>query len=591
MTYHYSDNEQCDSFNEDAQIGGTIGITYWGPRTTNLTINSNSYQDIYFTPTEPKCYAGPDACIIIFNAHATSSVTTDVQLRYYLNHINNNPNLGLNQVGGCALSGVANNGGWQAWEFANSGHYNDTELNQFRIENTNSNTSVVIENIQIVRIYQMYSLNEQNGCSEEVFHDTHDAFDATRDDYPCNWEKCGGRSFTTFDGPWDDNQNPPQPAENIVISPNSSYEWTFNWDNADCTDSLYNYIEEHICLFNFNQVHVTDTDTSASDVKLEAYLNNTKFAEYFISNQGPDPNGQNPHGFFPTYNLATLGYNPHVNNVVKLKNCSSQVSIRMPDRPCINVYRIYKTKPCCPTISSSKNGSGTISPTPGPYPIPSSQGKTFTMSPSSGHYLSNIAVDGTSKGTSNPFTVQYTDLDSNLLMEGHTIVASFQCSTCQTTCDASCQTACEASCQSGCFVGCLACYSCYVGGCQDCQTCETTCQTSCDVSCQTACELSCQNCQTCQTTCQTSCDNCQVCVSCQESETCPSGYYECQSCETCQPCYSCQTTCQVSCDNCQIGCEVICNNCQICVSCQESESCPSGYYECQSCETCQPSYT
>jgi hypothetical protein len=90
----------------------------------------------------------------------------------------------------------------------------------------------------------------------------------------------------------------------------------------------------------------------------------------------------------------------------------------------INVYRYYKTKPCCPTITSSAVGGGTISPSGGPFTIPE-QGKTFDMSANSGYQLSNVAVDGTSKGTSDPYTVQMGDLNMSLGMEGHEIEATF----------------------------------------------------------------------------------------------------------------------------------------------------------------------
>jgi hypothetical protein len=92
----------------------------------------------------------------------------------------------------------------------------------------------------------------------------------------------------------------------------------------------------------------------------------------------------------------------------------------------VNVYRFYKTKPCCPTITSSKIGNGTISPTPGPFTI-NSQGKQFDITADPG-YPKVVTLDGTSKGSPASYTVYMNDpaLDyANRGMEGHEIIADF----------------------------------------------------------------------------------------------------------------------------------------------------------------------
>ena len=49
------------------------------------------------------------------------------------------------------------------------------------------------------------------------------------------------------------------------------------------------------------------------------------------------------------------------------------------------------------------------------------------MSASNGYHLSDVEIDGTSKGSTDPYNVQWSDLDlANLGMEGHEILAHFE---------------------------------------------------------------------------------------------------------------------------------------------------------------------
>ena len=142
------------------------------------------------------------------------------------------------------------------------------------------------------------------------------------------------------------------------------------------------------------------------------------------------------------YNLAhgiDLAIHPYLKDYYNdAPNASNTLNLLIPNNPApgvnffladgetglINLYRVYETKPCCPTIMSSAGSGGSISPTPGPFTIPT-QGRTFDMTANGGSQLSNVTVDGTSKGTSDPYNVQMSDLNMGLGMEGHTISASF----------------------------------------------------------------------------------------------------------------------------------------------------------------------
>ncbi len=234
--------------------------------------------------------------------------------------------------------------------------------------------------------------------------------------------------------------------------------------------------------------------------------------------------------------------------------------------------------------STGSQAGGSIVPA-GAVQVKEGTNKSFSITPLSGH-RTEVNVDGIDQGAVTTYTF-------NSVVDSHKIEAAFiECEACQ-ACEScqdcqGCQNCITCVAAVSCWPACVACMeACYIV-CQACMNACQDCQTGCEVACQEACVIACQNCQT---TCETVCEDCQTCVTCQNSESCPPGYYTCQGCETCQPCYSCQSACELACQNCQTGCQVSCQDCQVCVTCQNVETCPLGYYTCQGCETCQPCYS
>jgi len=261
----------------------------------------------------------------------------------------------------------------------------------------------------------------------------------TRCEYPCNFDNCGGASYTAFN--YDNHFNNGTPNGSILHRDNSypdnSYDYTWTWTNPSATYNGYNTYDSPLhCLFNFNNVNLfngnwPDSNLQAltNDVPFLIKINDSAWVTFYHSKVNLN---NLPHGIdLATHNYLKNYYHdgPGQNNTLTLhlpNNPDPGVDLFLHDGNDgrINLYRVYKTKPCCPKITSSTVGSGTISPTPGPFLIPI-QGKTFDMSANNGNYLSNVAVDGTSKGTSDPYTVQYSDLNPTVGMEGHTITATF----------------------------------------------------------------------------------------------------------------------------------------------------------------------
>ena len=532
---HRADDYNC--YSGSTKKGGR-GVTTWGPidLPSPIAANGGVSPNLAFTPTQPKCYEGKDFCNLTFRIHAESSATNrdigPIKLKLWRSIpppiggwelILDSPDYFISRTSGHDATLTI--------DLAPIPEYDDESLMYFNFTNNDPTVDIRIKELQTVRCYCMKFLFDQAACSGDQTQTGVDF--ATGHDYPCNYDKCGGMSYTGFTH---DNHyfqqivNGNQP-DGAILEPGTTYSW--QWTNPSATFPGFqgntNYVAKAHCLFNFNNVSLCDDDgnpvsnATTTEVPFQISLDGTNWFTFYQ----PQNNVHLPHGIdLATHEYLKNYYNdaPGASNTLYLlipANPDPGVNLFLADGETglINLYRVYETKPCCPTISTAVTGSGTISPSGGPFAIPE-QGKTFDMTPSGGGSLLDVEIDDVSKGPVDPYNVEWDDINLNLGMEGHEILAEF--STC-----GSCY-----ACQY-----CLACYSCYIScqvGCEICQDCQTTCE----ISCQTACEQACQSCQTCQTACELSCQDCQVCVTCQTSETCPYGYYTCQGCETCQPGYT-----------------------------------------------------
>jgi hypothetical protein len=265
---------------------GSRGVTYWGyPNGQDVFLGPGEHYDFTFTCTQPKCYSNMDNCNASFTAWATSNCNPDVHLSYKLNS-------DTYPSEGCFISGVSGQSAFQVTDLSQMANYNDIGFNTFTIRNDSNSASVYIQQFRIMRIYEMRSLEQETEggyCNDEVPVDSNGNLDTTtenhtgRQDFPCNYESCGGVSSTmVFLSP-----------SSITLSANGGYQnWVFNW-----SEYSNNYVgsESDVCLFNFNQI--VPYSTSSNSVRLDAYLNysETPFATYFLSNQYN-------HGLAPSWN-------------------------------------------------------------------------------------------------------------------------------------------------------------------------------------------------------------------------------------------------------------------------------------------------
>ncbi len=532
---HLSDKTFDFNCYSGSTLPGGRGVTIWGPYDLPNALSPDGYSGqesakLRFTPSEPRCYAGKDCCNVTFTMHTESNSNVDVRVEMQLWGKNandewitkGNPSDNYHS----RISGDSRDTTFTVELAAMGDPYEDTKVMALTFKNK-SPVHVWIKSLQIVRVYGMKYLTDQGTCNNEVIHDASGDF-ATRYDYPCDFDSCGGMSYTGF---YYDNTyfqqvvNGHQP-DGTILYRGSTYQW--NWTNPNPNFPAFsgstNYIRAAHCLFNFNNVYLCNDDgekcdASTNEVPFLVKLNNSAYITLY---QCKTSNTM-PHGIdLATHSYLKNYYNdsPGTSNTLYLQvpsNPDPGVNLFLHDGETglINIYRVYETKPCCPTISSSKVGNGTISPTPGPFTI-SSEGRTFDMTPDNDNHLSDVTVDGTSKGAVDPYTVYMNDsaLDyTNRGMEGHQIVAYFECGP---------------ICQTG-----QTCWPCYVCN-EECQVVCMSCVAGCE-GCQGTC-YGCYDCQSC-VTCNT-CQDCQTCVSCQNLEYCYEFYYTCQGCETCQPGYT-----------------------------------------------------
>ncbi len=537
--------------------------------------------EILFTNTVPRCYIGADSCNVHFKA-SCSSGDDKVSLAYYLNK----PSTGAAN-GGFTLSG-SGNGGWQTFELGNVGsEYHDTgdivdgqpTLNGHNtlIIKNNSERTVHIEHLEIMRIYQMMTVAceeyGQQQCSESGFccesgqsgfccedsdhnlcadnpdlivygeHSTSNEDDTVkpRHDYPCSlhindFGHCGTRSYS-----WIHN---PQFANGYPIPKNGgSLQWDFDWSEYSTLD----YVGPDVCLFNFNPVNISPGQIQFpdpnTDLTLELWVNGNYVTDYHIS-------AYSDGSFAPSYNLAlpNTGYNDSGYNEVLLIN-RSNYDVVMTD-PAIDIYRVYKTGDVC--ITPCENCLGACE-------------------------------------TANECDHDCEDYQAIGCGSAQCTICVGFCMSCVTPCQL-CEEGYDWNGMYGWIWPCTElCETCYLP-CNDCQECYTSCQAYCDSSyccdpcefCEQACEP-CYDCQSCYN-CEPSCYDYQICYLCQESCYACEGCEECQSCQPCEGCQACETTCQ---QPCEASCQV-CQPCEGCqTSCQTAQCSPC--YDCEACYSCEPS--
>ena len=182
---------------------GSRGVTIWGPidLPSSLSPNGGISPDLLFTPTQPKGYLNKDFCNVTFRIHTESSSTNPVIgpiiMKLYV-HVSTPP--GWNQLGAGAtyyISKIAGHDVTQTIDLAPTIGYNDTERMYITFTNNDDQVHVWIKDLQIVRGYAMYPLPNQGSCPGDQTQDGSSDF-TTRHDHPCNYETCGGLSYTGF---------------------------------------------------------------------------------------------------------------------------------------------------------------------------------------------------------------------------------------------------------------------------------------------------------------------------------------------------------------------------------------------------------
>ena len=317
-----------------------------------------------------------------------------------------------------------------------------------------SDVNVTIENLTIIRAYQMQSLSadlSDNGCNKGKTYLTQPDF-ATRQDYPCNYENCGGASLTSFD------------SNNYwkIVSPGQTITW--NWNNPENPEN--NYLGPISCLFNFNNVVLNVVPNAngygpcatSGDEKFSIKVNNSDWVDFYQTGVGghytapsvdlvkvfPGPNGYNdapgagnslqltldPEA---TYSLALCDGCGSDSCNVPTPGCCPSLGVDCPScySSCggyggnINIYRVYQTKNVYPiTISYSTGGSivdsnnnlvssgEIIGVNAGDTPM-------FTMMPNYGYQLSGLLLNGTWVAPVTYFTFQAVQGSQNIYAELH----------------------------------------------------------------------------------------------------------------------------------------------------------------------------
>ena len=156
--------------------------------------------------------------------------------------------------------------------------FDDTGPNTLSFTNCDPSVTVWIKGLQIVRGYGMCQLpcdssQQCNGgtcngsgtpCSTNQTQSGSNDL-APRQDYPCNYENCGGMSCTGFF--YDDHNG-------TLLQRGTTYSWT--WTNPNASFGSYNsYAGSSHCLFNLNNVTIPSNQGNATTPDIPFQLSST----------------------------------------------------------------------------------------------------------------------------------------------------------------------------------------------------------------------------------------------------------------------------------------------------------------------------
>jgi hypothetical protein len=351
LTHSDHTNYPCTQY--DIPVEGR-GVTIWDQNTNGPVLNTilpNTHKDFSFTCTLPKCYAyyldgheeyyGKDSCNFHFTAYAADSnnASAGIDLNFKLNGEGVD---GSHLTGG----GGTQNHLTQTFELAStyidnhiqSGLYNDTAINTFSVYN-NSSSTIIISDVGVYRAYKMCNLTADHTCmcphywnGKTICHEgttpgTLGFLDSYRTDKPCNYESCGGLTYSSL---WMDDH------ANGTLDAYSTFTWVFNMaDYAYC-----NYPSDVACLFNFNKMK--PDSTSIASYPLHVVLNGNTIDTFYLSRAG----GTSLEAF-PSYDIAkNTAYVTNGYNTVQLVN-SGNIPIIMSNDG-INIYRFSNSGSICP---------------------------------------------------------------------------------------------------------------------------------------------------------------------------------------------------------------------------------------------------
>ncbi len=484
-----------------SQSYGNKGVTIWGPLTNEITLTHNGGTWTgHFVPTRPQGFVGTTDANLTFEIHTEDTsnsyevgpidweFTTNRYIGETLYALSSGVNHGHHsKIGG--HDATETHDIWQSRDLnvtVNSEHpriFNESGQNTITFTNNDPQVDVYIRGLQIVRGYDMTALGS-SGASEIPQAAGSDSLGSTRQDFPCNYGKCGGRSFTTYAPA---NNNGPK------LVPGVTYTW--EWTNPNATfNGNDTYIGRWHTLFNFNNIALCNDDgevfddpndqdfqrASTNDIEISLSLDNEHWARFYHCKS----NYHMAHGVdLATHSILKNYYDdsPNGGNTLYFKITNNPgINLKLMDGiGLVNLYRFYKTNGCCESLCQGCLGC-----------------------------------------------------ESCYFGENCPICVGF-CLTCVTPCEL---------CESGydwnelygfnwpCTELCETCYlPCY--SCQPCETCQP-----CE-GCQT-CEV-CQPCENCQSgclTCEPGCYDCQSCYNCEPN------CYDFQICYLCQGnCYDCES--------------------------------------------------
>lgn len=188
---------------------GQKSITIWGPASPiQIPHNNGTSGRLYFTFTQPQCYDGSaqpstQTCNVTYKIHTNSSSTlNDVGPIHFKINGNDSPDnyrYHSKLVGHDLIETI---------DLAPMGLLNQVDANWIEFVNGDTQVDVTLEGLTVFREYQTCYLpcdlpptkcNGGNACRPDLIckaeypYPEHPDF-APRQDYPCNYESCGGLS-------------------------------------------------------------------------------------------------------------------------------------------------------------------------------------------------------------------------------------------------------------------------------------------------------------------------------------------------------------------------------------------------------------